>query len=131
MIRNYKRFYAMCKALGKTKEEAVYEFSNGSTTSCSALSDREFNDLFNMLANHQRVPEYWEPAPGDAQRKKLIGLARNMNWADTPDQILVKLDEFCMKQKKKRMNALSTYELGLIITVMEKIYSEYLGAIKR
>lgn len=121
----------MCKALGKTKEEAVYEFSNGRTTSCSALSDREFNDLFNMLANHQRVPDNWEPAPGDSQRKKLIGLAKSMNWADTPDQILVKLDEFCMKQKKNRMNALSTYELGLIITVMEKIYSEYLTEIKR
>lgn len=131
MARNYKRFYAMCQALGKTKDESVYEYTNGRTSSCRDLSDREFNDLFNMLANHQRIPDNWDPPPGDAQRKKLIGLARSMNWADTPDQILVKLDEFCMKQKKKRMNALSTYELGLIITVMEKIYSEFLAGIKR
>ena len=122
----------MCKALGKTKEEAVFEYTNGHITSCRALSDRDFNELFNMLAKLQRVrPSYWEPPPGDAQRKKLIGLARNMNWADSTDQILVKLDEFCMKQKKKRMNALTTYELGLIITVMEKIYSEFLAGIKR
>ncbi|MEN5434112.1 hypothetical protein ABE545_10755 [Sphingobacterium faecium] len=131
MARNYKRFYAMCQALGKTKEEAVFEYTNGHTTSCRALSDRDFNDLLNILAKLQRVPDYWEPAPGDAQRKKMIGLARNMNWADTPDQILVKLDEFCMKQKKKRMNALSVYELGLILTILEKIYSQYLGGIKR
>jgi hypothetical protein len=131
MIRDYRRFYAMCKALGKTKEESVYEFTNGRTTSCSALSDKEFNELFNMLSSHQQVPRKWEPAPGDAQRKKMISLARSMNWGDTTDQVLIKLDDFCLRQKKKRMNALSTYELGLVLTVLEKIYTEYLTEIKR
>jgi hypothetical protein len=131
MIRDYRRFYAMCKALGKTKEEAVYEYSNGLTTSCSSLSDKEFNELFNMLAKHQQAPDKWEPAPGDAQRKKMIGLARTMNWGETTDQVLIKLDDFCLKQKKKRMNALSVYELGLVLTILEKIYSQFLGGIKR
>ncbi|AIM38077.1 hypothetical protein KO02_16330 [Sphingobacterium sp. ML3W] len=131
MPRDYRRFYAMCKALGKTKEEAVFEFTNGRTTSSGALSDKEFNELFNMLANHQQVPSMWGPAPGDTQRKKMIGLARSMNWGETTDQVLIKLDDFCLKQKKKRMNALSVYELGLILTILEKIYSQYLGGIKR
>lgn len=126
----------MCKALDKTKEDAVCEFTDGKTESCRDLSDEEFNDLFNQLATLQtavqKIPDDWEPKAGDAQRKKLIGIARNMHFGKPLSFILSTLDDFCIRQKGKKMNDLSVAELGHVLNIYEtKVYAGHLKSMKR
>lgn len=135
-MRDYKRFYAMCKALDKTKEDAVCEFTDGRTESCRDLSDEEFDDLFTKLAKLQfavnKIPDDWEPKAGDTQRKKLIALAKNMYIGKPTKVILNILDEFCIRQKGKKMNDLSVAELGQVVTIYEtKVYAGHLKGVNR
>lgn len=136
MPRDYRQFYAMCKALDKTKEDAVCEFTDGRTESCRDLSDEEFNELFAQLAALQaavkKIPTNWEPKAGDKQRKKLIALAKNMYPYKTFSQIKPILDEFCIRQKGKKLMDLSVEELGHVLNIYEtKVYAGHLKGVKR
>lgn len=136
MPRDYRRFYAMCKALGKTKEDAVCEFTDGRTESCRDLSDEEFDNVFEQLAtlqkSIQKIPDDWEPKAGDTQRKKLIALAKNMYFRKPIRFILSALDDFCIRQKGKKMNDLSVAELGQVLHIYEtKVYAGHLESLKR
>lgn len=126
----------MCKALDITKEEAVHEFTDGRTKSCRELSDWEFNELFAKLVSLQssvrKIPDDWEPKPGDSQRKKLIALAKSMHIGKPTSLILDVLDDFCIRQKGKKMNDLSEAELGEVLTIYEtKVYTSHLKGVQR
>lgn len=136
MHRDYRRFYAMCKVLGKTKEEAVCEFTDGRTESCSELSDEEFDQLFEKLVRLQtavqKIPDDWEPAPGDATRKKMFSIAREMYFHKSTAELKKIIDDFCIKQKKKPLNRLDVIELGQVLTIFEtKVKPDHLKALKR
>lgn len=131
MSRDYRRFYAMCKAFDKTKEEIVYDFTDGETTKCSDLTDEQFQVLFDQMIALQAGT--FVPAPGDLQRKKMIGLARTMHWGRTTSEIIEALDNWCLKQKfKKRLNDLTVSELGTLLTIFEsKVYAGFLKGLKK
>lgn len=134
--RDYRRFYAMCKALDKTKEEAVCEFTDGRTESCRELSDEEFDQLFAKLVTLQtavqKIPDDWEPKPGDAMRKKMFSIAREMYFHKSTAELKVIIDDFCIKQKKKPLNRLDLIELGQVLTIFEtKVKPDHLKALKR
>lgn len=134
--RDYRRFYAMCKALDKTKEEAVCEFTDGRTESCRELSDEEFDQLFAKLVTLQtavqKIPDDWEPAPGDAMRKKMFSIARELYFHKSTAELKTIIDDFCIKQKKKPLNRLDLIELGQVLTIFEtKVKPDHLKALKR
>ena len=132
-MRNYRTFFAICKALGKTKEEAVLEFTDGRTDSLSSLDDGEFKELMVCLRRLQPVPDDWEPKPGDNIRKKMIGLAQTMRWGKSLNRLLDRLDEWCLNHTKykKALNELTIDELTKVCTILEtKVYPDYLKGLK-
>jgi hypothetical protein len=134
-MRNYKQFFAICKAHGFDKEEKVLEFTEGRTSSLSELSDREFGKMMLILQKlnaPNRQGRQFEPKPGDKQRKKLLALARKMNWGDVPTT-LAKLDEWSRKQKyKKGLMDHTPGELDLLVVIFEqRVYADYLTALNR
>jgi len=132
-MRNYRTFFAICKALGKTKEEAVLEFTDGRTDSLSSLDDGEFKELMVCLRRLQPVPDGWEPKPGDGIRKKMIGLAQTMRWGKSLDELLGRLDGWCRTQTKykKSFNELTIDELVKVCTIFEaKVYASFLKGLK-
>ena len=135
MPRNYKQFFAICKAHGFDKEEKVLEFTEGRTASLSDLSDREFGQMMLLLQKLNapiRQGIRFQPKPGDKQRKKLIAIARKMKWGDVPTT-LIKLDEWSRKQKfKKGLMEHSPAELDLLVAIFEqRVYADYLTALNR
>lgn len=132
MNRNYRQVYAILKDIGLSKEEAVRDFTEGKSDSLSSLSDGEFKEFMIRLRRFQPVPTGWKPSPGDAQRKKMIGLARSMHWGRDTIEIIARLDDWCLKQKfKKKLNDHTVAELGTLVTIFEnKVYTGYLKALK-
>ena len=132
MIRNYKLANTILSKIGLSKKEAVLEFTEGKTESLRSLTDEEFKEFMIRLRKFQSIPKDWKPSPGDAQRKKMIGLARSMQWGRDTLEIIGRLDEWCLKQKfKKKLNDLSLSELGTLVTIFEnKVYTGYLKGLK-
>lgn len=132
MNRNYRQVYAILKDIGLSKEEAVLDFTEGKSDSLSSLSDGEFKEFMIRLRRFQPVPKGWQPRAGDAQRKKMIGLARSMHWGRDTIEIIARLDDWCLKQKfKKKLNDHTVTELGTLVTIFEnKVYTGYLKALK-
>lgn len=131
-MRNYKQVYAILNHIGLSKEEAVLDFTEGRSDRLSSLDDGEFKEFMIRLRRLQPVPSGWTPPAGDAQRKKMIGLARDMHWGRDTLEIVRRLDEWCLKQKfKKKLNDLSISELGTLLTIFEnKVYTGYLKGLK-
>ncbi|WP_367867879.1 hypothetical protein [Pedobacter sp. WC2423] len=67
------------------------------------------------------------PKPGDKQRKKMIALARLMNYGDMKT-IYARLDNWARDQKfKKGWMAHNPAELDLLVAIFEqKVYTHYL-----
>jgi hypothetical protein len=127
MQRNYSQVLAVIKRIKRDKEEFVYEFTNGKTTSLRALTDREYNDLWAVLE------PFNTPPPGDLMRKKMISIAKQMNWGSNTKQIIERLDGWCLKQKfQKKLNQLDVPQLTTMLTVFEsKVYVDYLKALNK
>ena len=132
MDRNYKQVYAILKDIGLSKEEAVLDFTDGRSDSLSSLDDGDFQEFMARLRYFQPIPSGWQPKAGDAQRKKMIGIARSMHWGKNTAEIVSRLDDWCLKQKfKKKLNDHTVAELGTLVTIFEnKVYTGYLKNIK-
>jgi hypothetical protein len=126
-MNKYSQLFAILKKNDLTKEEVVEWFTDGRTTSLTALSDGQYKELLRRLQGHNGVP------PGDQQRKKLIGIAKSMNWGTNTKAILKRLDDWCLNQKyKKKLMAHNQAELGLLVTIFEtKVYPDYLRALNK
>lgn len=130
--RNYAQFFAICKALGLDKEETVLDFTEGRTSSLSALSDGEYHELITRLRKLQPAISTvnFTPKPGDAQRKKLIALAGKMNWGNNTVEIVGRLNNWSEENYGVELNELDVNTLNKVLWVMEnKIYKDYLQKI--
>lgn len=133
-MSKYKELFAICKRLGLDYKEEVSNFTNGRTDSLRALTDGEYLHL--CIALNTAAPGKWDPKPGDKIRKKMIALARQMQWDDSRLKnggLFAALDEWCLKQKyKKRMNDLNVVELGVLATIFEKnVFADYLKGLNK
>lgn len=127
MARDYKTFFAICKALGLDKEEVVFEFTGGETKSLSALNDGEWKELMIQLRKRQPARKPTEVRPGDAQRKKMIAIAGKMNWGTNTMEVVGKLNQWLRDTYGKELNEFEVTELNRIVWVMEnKVYKDYL-----
>lgn len=132
MKRNYSTLFAICKAIGRDKDDVVLEFTDGRTGSLTELSDGEYRELMIRLRRLQPTPKAWEPKPGDAQRKKMIGIARSMQWGRSTMEVIGRLDEWCIKSFGAKMNDLDLATLGKAVTIFEsKVYTGYLKGLKK
>lgn len=126
----YARFFAICRSHGLVKEEVVLDFTGGRTSSLSALSDGEFNEMMIRLSRLQPPPREWSPPPGDLQRKKLIAIAGKMNWGESTIEIVGRLNVFLQEKYGKELSQFNVEELNRIVWVFEnKIYTSYLKTI--
>lgn len=133
MNRNYPQFFAITKAFDLDKDELVQEVSGGRTASLRALTDKEWLSLMSQLQSMQDHKEF-TPPPGDVQRKKMISIARQMNWHRKEGQdmgiphLVNRLDEWCQKQKfKKPLMKHTIQELNILLSIFEeKVFASYL-----
>jgi hypothetical protein len=120
--RDYGQFYAIINKMGITKQEIVKEFTNGRTDSLTALSDSEWREVSDWLRIHNKIP------PGDLARKKMISIAKSMNWGENAKEIVPRLDAWLLKQKfAKPLMQLDVPQLSLMLTIFEqRVYADYL-----
>jgi len=124
----YSQLFAICKAHGFEYKEKVYEFTNGRTTSLTALSEIEYTSMMKLLIDlNEPLRRDWVPKPGDPQRKKLFAIARLMKYGDNRT-IFSRLDQWARKQKyKKSLMQHNPAELDLLVTIFEqRVYTHYL-----
>lgn len=122
-MRNYKPIFAACKSIGLQYTEAVYEFTKGQTASLRALSDEEVKSL--ELELNARQQSNWKPKPGDAQRKKMIGLARSMQYNNP----VVAVNHWCIERGhyQKPLMEHTEDELNKVLYIYEhKVYASFL-----
>lgn len=121
---DYKQFFAICKAHGFDYKDKVSEFTNGRTDSLKSLTDGEFRELMLRLKGlnaYQR--KTFTPRPGDLQRKKIIGIARDMHWdKEGKDKLMLRIDEFMINRTryKRRLNELTLDELNKVLYIFEQ-----------
>jgi hypothetical protein len=132
-MKYYKEFYAIINVQGLTKREVVMDASNQRTDRLTALTDGEYKELMLRLKKLNRIP------PGDAMRKALIAMARQLRWylpiskPGDPLRVDVKrIDNWCIKYGpyKKALMSHNVPELTKVVTVFQKVLSDYLTALK-
>lgn len=130
-MRNYKEFFAICKQIGISKGDAVLQFTEGRTDSLRKLDDGEWKELMIRLRRMRpTTPNTWQPAPGDAQRKKLIAIAGSMLWGKDTIEIVGKLNVWLEERWGKELNDYTPEELNKIVWVMEnKVYKDFLNRV--
>ncbi len=115
------------------KEEVALASSGGRTASLRGLTDEEWQEIMEQLTAMQKGNK-WNPPPGDVQRKKMISIARQMNWqlVEGKDkgivQIMARLDAWAHQQKyKKELMKHTVQELNVLVSIFEeKVYKSYL-----
>lgn len=132
MSRDYKTFFAICKAIGRDKEDVILEFTNGESSSLKSLDDGEFKELMLQLRRLQPTTKQWTPPPGDDMRKKMIGIARSMHWGRDILELVSRIDEWCIKSFGTKMNDMDLATLGKAVTIFEsKVYAGYLKGLSK
>jgi len=142
MTRNYPQFFAICRAYDLEKDGLAHDVSNGRTQSLRALTDKEWNQLMDYLKSIQAEQKNWQPKPGDIQRKKMISIARQMNWfpltapedgAQGIKMIMARLDNWCLQQKyKKPLMEHTVQELNILVSIFEeKVFKSYLVGLNK
>ena len=136
MTRDYKQFFAICKKHGFDYKEKVAEFTEGRTDSLKALSDGEYKEMMVLLTRlNEPMRKGFTPKPGDAQRKKIIGIARDMRWDARGDAIMMhRIDEFMLNRTKyrKKLNDLTVDELNKVCFIFEnEVKSSFLKGLNQ
>lgn len=130
MARNYRQFFAICKAVDKDKDVVILEFTEGRTDRLSDLSDGEWHELELRVRKWQPTRKPNISIPGDAQRKKLIALAGKMNWGNNTIEIVGRLNNWSQENYGVELNQLDVNTLNKVLWVMEnKIYKDYLNKV--
>lgn len=119
-VKSYGRFYALMKHHPEAdKDDIVMQFTDGRTTSLKDMSQKEFDEMCDVL--ERSVSD----RPYKTQLKKLrssvllriqrLGISTVDNWSG--------IDEFCMSPKiaGKRFAALNCDELKALIGKLEII----------
>ncbi len=138
--RKYPHFHAICRQHGINYKDMVLNYTDGRTDSLRALDDDEYSLLFDQLKKANRSSKF-RPKPGDQQRKKLISIAKRMNWGldrSKPwiydiDLLLERLDQWCLDQTfKKPMMGHSPQELNLLVSIFEeKVLVHYYSSLNK
>ena len=111
----------------------VYNATKGRTETSKELTLDEVETIIATIQH--KFPEVlaFTPKDGDAQRKKIIGIAKDMGWHKRGKKDLMKrIDNFMLTRTKykKTLNNLSVDELNKVCTIFEmEVKKDYLNAL--
>lgn len=136
MPRNYKQFFAICKAHGFDYKDKVAEFTEGRTESLTDLSDGEYKEMMLRLVRlNEPHRKQFTPPSGDAQRKKIIAVARDMRWDVRGKEVMMqRIDDFMLNRTKyrKKLNELTVDELNKVCYIFEnEVKSSFLKGLNK
>ncbi len=134
-MNQYSSFFSALKRLpGLSKEEAVYDFTQGRTRSLRTLTVFELQELTRRLTNlaghpQQKPFEYPGGEKADKMRKAIIAIFRKMGrptataiaWAEKQGA----------KGHKKRFNDYTTGELYILIGIAEKVLGDWEKGVRK
>lgn len=123
------RLFAVLSKLGLNNDDSrrtiIYGFTGGRTNSTKELSNYEADELI----RHLESDEYRK---GDKMRKKIISMAREMNWQYIREGKLVAdmnaIDTWCVSRGKfhKELMKHNNKELAELVTQFEIMYKKHL-----
>ena len=149
MKNKYAAFYTELKKLpGMSKDEAVYEFTNGRTRSLRDLSEWDVQELTRRLrsiAPRPPLPASRTSANGSGERdlrapmiKKVVAMAHEMgmvskmlNAKGQMQNDYSRLNRWMLEKSylKKKLNAYTYAELPKLVSQMENVYRDFLKKI--
>ncbi|WP_124559387.1 hypothetical protein [Pedobacter sp. KBW01] len=100
----------------------AFDVSNGRTESTKELTEPEVLVIIEQLKPLVPGGNKFTPPPGDKQRKKIIGIARDMRWDSHGDkEMMKKIDNFMLTRTKykKKLNKLTVDELNKVLYTFE------------
>lgn len=123
-----------------TKADMVEGFSGGRATSSSKLL---FDEALQMIAHLQSLAPSAAKAPDPLfkMRGRVLSLCHTLHWYErTAIGTLVmkngkpvldykRINDFCVKNQKKRLNQLDSKELQKMIYIFEQVQKDYLNKI--
>lgn len=119
-VKSYGRFYAAMRHHPEAdKEDLVMQFTDGRTTSLKAMSQKEFDEMCDVLertaTNRTHKTELKKLRSSVLKRIQRLGISTIDNWDG--------IDEFCMSPKiaGKKFAALNCEELKALIGKLEAI----------
>lgn len=114
------------------KEELVYQYSNGRTTSSAEMIIPECQALINHLkAATKGYSKVKDPKsdPANVMRRKILSICHEMGWKnEISDQIdWEKLNGWLFQYGylKKDLNSYTLYELPKLVTQFEQLLRDY------
>jgi hypothetical protein len=104
----------------------AYRQSGGRTESTRELHDDEILAIIRELE-----VSFGAYDPGDKMRKKIISKAHQMHWQINGKADMARIDNWCVAYGpyKKPLNAHNIKELGILISVFDKVYRHYMNKI--
>jgi len=131
MKNKYASFFAaynasVMKGNSYTKEEVVKNFTNGIKTSLKELTVWELQELTRRLTS---LAPKQNNDKADKMRKAIIAIFKSMN--KTVDDAKDWAEKQGVKGIKKPFNNYTTGELYVLITIAEKIKTDYNKAVRK
>lgn len=136
MFRTLQQNSRLHKLLGdlridaESKEELVYKFTNGRTSSSKEMIVSECSALIQYLTNLAEKPTGTRKPndPADRQRKKILSICHEMNWHITGNELdWPRIDAWLLKYGylHKKLNDYTAKELPRLVTQFENLLKSY------
>jgi len=133
-FRQMMTLFTQTKQIGH-RHTACFNVSNGRTESTKELTEAEVDVIIKELKKLQTDKPKYTPKEGDKQRKKIIGIARDMRWDARGDAIMMhRIDEFMLNRTKyrKKLNDLTVDELNKVCFIFEnEVKSSFLKGLNQ
>lgn len=129
MIRNAQQNRMLHMLIGQlnidreTKQELVYQYTNGRETSTAEMSVMECQGMINHLSSLTKGTVN----KNDKMRKKILSICREMQWTIKGDIDWKHLNEYLLKfgYKHKLLNDYSSQELPMLVTQFDNLLKSY------
>lgn len=135
----YSQLYAILRRHKLDKADVLADFDS-TKESLTELSDEELQELVTRLTETygNSLPANFKPKPGDAMRKKIITMARQMRWVKLKNGVFVadmaRIDSWCLhygKFKKKLNDHCPETELPLLVTIFQEVLKTYFAGLQK
>ena len=123
-----RHFMAVMRQAGLDQDAMralIDSYTQGRTSSRRELTDQEAEAIIRSI---QPQAATWTPPPGQAQRRKLIAMARELGWEiETPTGYradMARIDTWCITYGylHKPLNAYTPQELPRLVAQYERVY---------
>lgn len=111
------------------KQDLVKQFTSDRETSTTKMEYKEAQELIGRLK--ELVGQTPEQIRSDAMRKKIIHMARRMQWERAGKADMERVNAWCNKSGylHKSLNEYTYNELPALVTQFEQVFKSYLKSI--